>query len=50
MFWHLPHQKRLNNDMKDKAAKLLQMNANKNKIQEQLSEETGKVILLKDLS
>ena len=50
MFRHLPRQRRLDDNMKDRAAKLLHMNANKKKVQQQLSEGMGKVILLKDLS
>ena len=36
--------------MKEKAANLLCMNANKKPVQQQISQETGKVVLLKDLS
>ena len=36
--------------MKQKASRLLQLNANKKLIQQQLTKETGNVILLKDLS
>ena len=37
-------------EVKDKAATLLEMKANKKMIQQQLCKETGKIILLKDLS
>ncbi len=50
MFKHLPSQRKLSSDAKAKASNLLQMNANKKMVQMQLSNETGKVILLKDLA
>lgn len=46
-FRHIPQLRRLSKEVKDKAATLL---ANKKMIQQQLCHETGKVILLKDLS
>lgn len=47
---HLPHQRALPMEAKTKAAKLLEMKAHKKMIQHQLSRETGKIVLLKDLS
>jgi hypothetical protein len=47
---HLPSQRKLSAETKAKASSLLQMNANKKMIQTQLTQETGKVILLKDLT
>lgn len=46
----MPSQRKLPAETKAKASSLLQMNANKKMIQSQLSQETGKVILLKDLT
>ena len=50
MFDHLPKNRALTNDAKAKAAKLLEIKGNKKMIQQQLSSETGKVVLLKDLT
>ena len=50
LFRQLPKQRRLSDYVKEKAVALLRMDANKKKVQQQLIEETGKVILLKDLS
>lgn len=47
---HLPQQRALSKDVKAKATKLLEMKANKKLIQRQITEETGKIILLKDLT
>ena len=47
---HLPHQRALPMEARTKAANLLEMKANKKMVQHQLSHETGKIILLKDLS
>ena len=47
---HLPIQRKLPPDAKEKAAKLLEMKANKKMVQQQLTSETGKIVLLKDLS
>ena len=49
MFKHLPHQRRLSEDEKQEAAMLLGL-GNRKMIQERLTQKTGKVILLKDLS
>lgn len=50
LFKHLPSQRKLPPDARAKAQKLLGLSANKKLIQRQLSSETGKVILLKDLA
>jgi zinc finger SWIM domain-containing protein 3 len=50
LFKHLPQQRALNKEEKAKAAKLLEMKANKKLVQQQLSQETGNIVLLKDLS
>ena len=47
---HLPHQRHLDKEEKDKAAKLLHMRVNKKMLQQQLCQDTGKIVLLKDLS
>ena len=47
---HLPRQRALTKEQKEKARKLLEMKANKKLVQEHLVNKTGKVILLKDLS
>lgn len=47
---HLPRQRKLPIELKEKVAALLHMKANKKLVQDQLSTETGKVILLKDIS
>ena len=46
----MPQQRALNKEEKAKAAKLLEMKANKKLVQQQLSQETGNIVLLKDLS
>ena len=50
LFDHLPKNRALTKDAKAKAAKLLEIKGNKKMIQQQLSFETGKVVLLKDLA
>ena len=47
---HLPTKRKLPSDAKEKAAKLLEMKASKKMVQQQLTSETGKIVLLKDLS
>ena len=47
---HLPHQRALSSDAKAKAERLLELQANKKLVQHQLSQETGKVVLLKELT
>ena len=46
----MPQQRALNKEEKAKAAKLLEKKANKKLVQQQLSQETGNTVLLKDLS
>ena len=46
----MPQQRSLPAEIKEKASHLLKMNANKKLIQQQLVNETGNIILLKDLS
>ena len=50
LYKHLPKQRRLPEPLKEKAISLLRMNANKKLVQKQLIEDSGKIILLKDLS
>ena len=50
MFRHLPRQRSLPSDAKEAAAKLLKMNVNKKLLQQKLVNETGNVVLLKDLT
>lgn len=50
MYRHLPTQRQLSAATTAKAAKLLEMKANKKLIQQELVKETGNIILLKDLS
>ena len=49
---HLPHQRCLSKEEKLKAAKLLEMNvkANKKIVQQYLLQETGKLVLLRDIT
>ena len=49
LFRHLLQQRQLSEVIKEKAASLLQMDANKKLVQQQISQESGKVVLLKDL-
>jgi len=49
LFKHLPQQRKLPAEVKEKAARLLCMKANKKLIQQEISKETGKVVLLKDI-
>lgn len=46
----MPHERKLTGEARDKAKTLLEMKANKKLIQQALCQETGNVILLKDLS
>ena len=50
LFKHLPHERKLSKEIKDKACSLLEMKVNKKLVQQALCEESGSVILLKDLS
>lgn len=47
---HLPHQRALPDELKAGVRGLLKLQANKKLIQKKIQEETGKVVLLKDLS
>ena len=49
LFRHLPRQRQLSAATKAKVASLLQMDANKKLVQQQISQESGKIVLLKDL-
>ncbi len=46
----MPHERKLTGELKEKAKSLLEMKANKKLVQQALCQETGSVILLKDLS
>ena len=46
----MPQQRSLSKEAKVKAAKLLEMKANKKMVQLEMSQETGNVVLLRDLS
>ena len=50
LFKHLPQQRSLSKEAKAKAAKLLEMKANRKMVQLEMSQETGNVVLLRDLS
>ena len=50
LFRHLPLQRQLSAATKAKVASLLQMDANKKLVQQQISQESGKIVLLKDLA
>jgi len=50
MFAHSARERKLDADSVKRAEELLQLQANKKLVQHQLASETGKVILLKDLS
>lgn len=50
LFRHLPQQRQLSAATKEKVASLLQMDANKKLVQQQISQESGKIVLLKDLA
>ena len=47
---HVPHQRCLSKEEKLKAAKLLEMKANKKIVQQHLLQETGKLVLLRDIT
>jgi len=49
LYDHLPQQRQLPKAVKEKAAGLLLVDANK-LVQQQLVQDTGKIVLLKDLS
>ena len=50
LYRHLPGQRKLSTELKEKAEGLLGLKANKKLIQQQLSVESDSIILLKDLS
>lgn len=50
LFRHLPQQRKLSVATREKATSLLQMDANKKLVQQQISQESGKIVLLKDLA
>ncbi len=50
LYKHLPQQRKLSKEAKENALSLLSMKANKKMVQEELSQKTGNVILLKDLT
>ena len=45
----MPQQRKLPAEVKENATRLLHMKANKKLIQQEISKETGKVVLLKDI-
>ena len=45
----MPQQRKLPVELKERAVALLRMKANKKLVQQEISKETGKVILLKDI-
>ncbi len=50
LFKHLSQQRILSPEVKAKAVRLLEMRANKKMVQQQMCQDTGNIILLKDLS
>ena len=50
LFRHLSQQRQLSATTKAKVASLLQMDTNKKLVQQQISQESGKIVLLKDLA
>ena len=50
LYKHLPRQRRLPEALKTQASTMLAMNSNRKLVQSKLMEESGNVILLKDLS
>ena len=50
LFEHLPKQRKLPDDLRKNAVSLMKLNANKKVIQKSLSEKSGNIVLLKDLS
>ena len=49
IFQHLPQQRRLQPETKLSTKKLIQLGANKKRVQQQLMAETGMVVTLKDV-
>lgn len=50
LYRHLPQERKLTGEARNKAKSLLEMKANKKLVQQELCQETGNIILLKDLS
>ena len=50
LFKHLPRQRSFSEKDKENAKKLLQLRANKKLIRQQLIQENGKIVVLKDIS
>lgn len=50
LFKHLPRQRRLPKSLKSQASAMLAMNSNRKLVQSKMMEESGNVVLLKDLS
>nr|XP_047138019.1 uncharacterized protein LOC124814399 [Hydra vulgaris] len=50
LYSHLPKQRKLPEDFEREAVKMIKLKANKKLIKQQLSQQTGKVVLFKDLS
>jgi zinc finger SWIM domain-containing protein 3 len=50
LYRHLPQVRKLSKDAQEKAKSLLEMNANKKLVQEAICQDTGNVVLLKDLT
>lgn len=50
IFDHLPRQRRLTEDEKQEVEGLLKMKVNKKLLQQHMSDTTGKVVTLKDVS
>lgn len=50
LYEHLPQQRKLPEEVKNNAKKLLGLKANKHLVRQELEEKTGQIITLKDLS
>ena len=50
LFKHLPRQRSLSEKDKENTKKLLELRANKKLIRQQLTQVSGKIVLLKDIS
>ena len=50
LFKHLPHQRTLSTEEKNKASRLIGLRVNKKLLQQELTQDSGKIILLKDLT
>ena len=49
LYDHLPSERKLKDKEKENVSEMLQVNANKKRIQQHISQSTGKVVLLKDI-